>query len=178
MLTITEGLAEIKTIGKRIEKRREFVTQYIARQEGLKDPLSNEGGSQTVIKRERQAIADLEERIVTIRRAIQEANATETITIGGETRPIADWLVWRREVSGGQVAFVSRLRNSVIQIRRDAQQKGMGVVTTSADAKNLSDIIVNVDEAALAAEAEKQETILGNLDGQLSLKNATTTIDI
>ena len=178
MLTITEGLAEIKTIGKRIEKKREFIGQYIARQEGLKDPLLNEGGSRKVIERERQGIRDLEERIVTIRRSIQTANSTETIALGGESRTIADWLVWRREVSAGRQAFVNRLRTSIINIRTDAQKKGMAVVTKESEARELSDIIVNVDESEMAAEAERIEEILGALDGQLSLKNATIAIEV
>lgn len=176
--TITEALAEIKTIGKRIEKRREFIVQYIARQDGLKDPLANQGGSQSVIKEEQQGIRDLEERIVKIRRAIQDANADASLTVGGQTRSIADWLVWRREVSAGQVAFTNKLRGAVQGIRRDAQQKGFGVTTDPKAAANPSDVIVNVDEAGLAKEAEAQEEILGTLDGLLSLKNATLTIEI
>src|SRR5579863_1653454 len=63
-LTITEALAEIKTINKRLESKRESVRNYIARDVRVRDPLEKEGGSAEFIKRERQAIIDLEERIV------------------------------------------------------------------------------------------------------------------
>ena len=36
-LTITEALAEIKTIQARLTKKREFITRYIARQDGQKE---------------------------------------------------------------------------------------------------------------------------------------------
>lgn len=44
-LTITEALAEIKTVGKRVEKKREFIKAFLARQDGVKDPLEKDGGS-------------------------------------------------------------------------------------------------------------------------------------
>jgi len=62
--------------------------------------------------------------------------------------------------------------------RDDAQKKGVNVVAVSGEAKERSDIIVNVSEKKLAEEAETMENILGVLDGQLSLKNATVLLDI
>lgn len=50
-MTITEGLAEIKTIGKRIEKKRTFVLNYVARQNMFVDVLAKEGGSEAAIWR-------------------------------------------------------------------------------------------------------------------------------
>lgn len=176
--TITEALAEIKMIGKRLTTKREFVTQYLGRQEGLRDPLDAEGGAPVVLQRERQGIADLEQRIVSIRSAIQKANTETILTIEGVSRSIADWLVWRREVAQGQAAFISKLRQSILAARRDGQQKGFAVRMPGEDAKALSDIIINVDEGGLAREAEALEIILGTLDGKLSLLNATVLIEV
>lgn len=177
-LTITEALAELKTIQKRIEKKREYVGSYLVRQDGLKDPLDKDGGSAAVIARERQAIADLETRHVGIRTAIQKVNQATTITVADITKTIAEWLTWRKEVAPGVQAFVTSLRRGIQSARTAAQQKGWSVVTASATAANPTDLVINADEAALAAEAEQVETILGTLDGQLSLKNATVLIDV
>lgn len=177
-LTITEALAELKTLNKRIEKKREYIASYIARQDGLKDPLEKDGGSAEVIRRERQAVADLEARHVAIRTAIQAVNQTTPIVIGGHIKTIAEWLTWRKEIAPGAQSFVNRLRQMVVQARAQAQQKGWGVVTATGTAQNPTDVVINVDEAALAAEAEEIETILGTLDGQLSLKNATITVQV
>lgn len=178
-LTITEALADLKTLGKRIEKKREYIASYLARQDGLKDPLEKDGGSAEVIRRERQAIADLETRHVAIRTAIQAVNQTTAITIEGHVRTIAEWLTWRKEVAPGAQLFVNKLRQMTVQARAQAQQKGWGVVTVSGGtAQQPTDVVINVDEGALAREAEQLETILGTLDGQLSLKNATVTIEV
>jgi len=176
-LTITEALAELKTIQKRIDKKREYLMTYLVRQDGIKDPLEKDGGSVTVIARERQAIADLQTRHVAIRTAIQKINQSTPIVIGETTKTIAEWLTWRKEISPGAVAFVNKLRQGVVSARTQAQQKGWGVVMAGQAAAQPSDVLVNIDESALAQEAEQLETILGTLDGQLSLKNATVILD-
>ena len=61
-------------------------------------------------------------------------------------------------------------------MRQDAQRKGFQIV--SGEAQKPTDIIVNVNEQELAKQIEVLEEMLGVLDGQLSLKNATMTIDI
>ena len=81
--TITEALAEIKTIGKRLEKKRESVKAYLARDSRVKDPLEKEGGSTEYVRKERQAISDLEKRVVTIRTAIAKSNLGTAVTIQG-----------------------------------------------------------------------------------------------
>lgn len=176
--TITEALAEIKTLGKRVAKKREFVQTYLARQDALKDPLIAEGGSPVAIKSALQGIADLEERIVTLRAAIAKANASCNISIGGENHTIADWLTWRREVAPQQQQFLSQLRARIDGVRQQALSKGFGVVAATATIGETkpTDVLVNISEMALAAAMERLEAMLGDLDGQLSLKNATTFI--
>lgn len=179
-LTITEALAEIKTIDKRINKRREGLLPYLARQDGIKDPFEKNGGSADFIARERQAISDLEERKVELRRRIAAANASTEISVNGESRTIADWLTWRREVAPGLQAFLNRLHSQLINVRQQAQQQGASVYAAAAAVQigevKPTDLIVNLDEGALVAEIDHIEEALGGLDGLLSLKNATTTI--
>ncbi len=76
------------------------------------------------------------------------------------------------------VGFVMKLRATIQSLRTQAQQKGFGMVLAGQSASAPTDYLVNLDEAALAKEAETLETILGTLDGQLSLKNATVMIDV
>jgi hypothetical protein len=176
--TITEALAELKTIGKRIQKKREFIVQHIGRFEMNKDPLEKDGGSVAGVQREIQAATDLHERMVSIRRAIQQANTDNQITVEGETRSIADWLVWRREVAPEIKAFQSALRNGIGNIRSEAKKRDSRVVESSADARDAKDVIIHISESKLAEDIEHLELVLGTLDGQLSLKNATIVIDV
>jgi hypothetical protein len=178
MTTITEGLAELKTLRKRIDTKRSGIMQYLARAEAVRDPLEKQGGSEAHIRAERQAIDDLEENYIALRRRIAEANASTTITVGGITRSITDWLVWRRELAAFRSAWLTNVRQGVQGLRQKTSQRGGAIYASAsvgAEAKP-DDIVVNIDERALDAEIEKLEEILSTLDGQLSLKNATTEI--
>ena len=175
-ITITEALAEIKTIGKRLEKKREYILQFIGRQDGLKDPLEKEGGAPLVIAREKQAIFDLEARVVSLRRGIQRANDATQVTVGAVTMSISDWLIWRRDIAPKQRDFLVKLRGFVAQGREQAKRSGASFVGPGETAQKPTDFVINVNEAELAAETESLETTLGTLDGLLSLKNATVTV--
>lgn len=183
-LTITEALQEIKTIGKRLEKKRAAVGPYLARDSRNRDPLAKDGGSDKFITAECQAISDLEERIIKIRTSIQRSNLDAAIAVAGVTRTVAEWLTWRREISTQQSAFLRAMVSGLNNIRNEVQKKGGKIVAAAAVAVNESfdpngppEVIVNVDERALIADQENLETMLGDLDGKLSLFNATTVIE-
>ncbi len=175
-ITITEGLAEIKTLNARIVKKRESAARYLARDARLRDPLEADGGSVEFIKRERQAVHDLEERIVGIRCAIQAANQANSLEVGETRRSIAGWLNWRREISQGARGFLSGLTNGLNQVRQQALKQGLNV--TATETGNAGDIVVAINERQLAKEVEQMEQVLGELDGKLSLLNATTMIEV
>lgn len=175
-LTITEALAEIKTIGKRMEAKRKGLMPYVARQDGVRDPLEKDGGSLSFIISERQGIADLGKRIVALRRGIQHANDGTTVTIGGTSRSISEWLTWRREVAPGEQQFLAALRQNLNSLRDNAKRQGSAIVPAGTQAQAPTDFIVNVSESELSGQIESLEETLGTLDGQLSLKNATTPI--
>jgi len=170
-MTITEGLAEIKTIGKRIEKKRDFVNQYLIRPDNVRDPLEKEGGSEINIRKSVQGITDLYKRWVTIRLAIQKVNYETQLTIKGQSMSIAQWLIWRREVSQHLKGFWDSLAD---QINKRTQY----TYTTVTGSKEILSAIVSYPASAITEERELLESVLGELDGQLSLKNATTFIEV
>ncbi len=174
-LTITEALADIKTTSARIKKKKEVVMRYFARDSKLRDPLENEGGSKEFVRRERQGIKDLEEKVVLLRSAIQQLNLNTELTIGDEKKTVTQWLNWRREIANDQKAFLSQMANQLSALRQQATRQGLAV--TDKDSNNPGDVLVMVNEKELAGEIEKLEEILGSLDGKLSLLNATTFIE-
>jgi len=175
-LTITEALAEIKTISKRITTKKNFVLTYIARADGFKDPLHGDGGSFEALRRERQAIDDLEQRLVALRRGIQKANDATMVTLEGIEMSIADWLVWRRDVLPTRKDYLNEIRQKLSATRDQAKRSGQNLVTQGQQAVTPSDVIININEQDLAKDIEMLVNIEGQLDGQLSLKNATTQI--
>jgi len=177
--TITEALAEIKTIGKRLEKKRESVKAYLARDSRVKDPLEKEGGSTEYVRKERQAISDLEKRVVTIRTAIAKSNLGTAVTIQGMSKTVFELLTWRREVSEAQKNFVTGMRMGISSLREKMMKDGKRVVGSDGEAEtNRGDAVISVNEKELIEESEKIETVLGELDGKLSLLNATTIVDV
>lgn len=176
-MTITEALAELKTIDARLEKKRSFVLNYLSRPNTLRDPLTKDGGSEEAVRKERQSIADLQNRVLKIRSAIREANMNTTVTIGDTTRTIEEWLTWKKDVAPNTQRFLTDLNSRIQQVRTAAQQQGRALATNANEAKD-TDVIINLDEGALAREAESMEEVLGVLDGQLSLRNATVVINV
>jgi len=175
--TITEALAELKTLEKKVTKKREFVGGYLYRQEALKDPFAKEGGSFKTVAETRQAIGDLERRHVAIRLAIQKSNEGTVLAVNGTSQSISEWLIWRREVAPGTQAFLKKLSSTIANVRKEAREKGMDVIHEE-QARQPTDIIINIDEKELIEEQETLEETLGVLDGLLSLNNATNHVEV
>ena len=176
MLTITEALAELKTIQKRIEKKRDFILDNIGRPEYMKDPFVETGGAQETLSREFQSIKDLEQRTVLIRSSVLSKNLSTDLEVCGQVRPIQDWLTWRKEVSGGCKSFLSRIVKRITEGRQEAAKRGSAVSESGGTSPN--DLVLHVSEVPTREELEKIEEILGELDGKLSLINARTMVDV
>lgn len=176
-ITITEALQEVKTIDARIQKKKEFVFNFLFRQNTQRDPHEKDGGSAVLIAQERQAINDLLERKISIRTAINIANAENSITIGKQTRTISEWLVWKRDVAPTMKVILNETAAQLQVLRQDVTRKGLNV-TQSAPSEVTTDIIVNVNENELSKQIEALEEAISTLDGQFSLKNATIKIEV
>jgi hypothetical protein len=177
--TITEALADIKTSLARIEKKRTTVSMFLGRDSRLRDPHESIGGSAEFVRRERQSILDLEEKIVRIRSAIQQANMATVVDIEGEKRTLAAWLNWRREIALPRQKYLAHMAAQVNNLRQQAVRNGQPVKQTNDGAATATgELIIVIDETNLAGEADRLERVLGTLDGRLSLINATTTIDV
>lgn len=175
-MTITEALAEIKTIKKRMAKKQVFVHDHLFLQGHLKDPLEKEGGSPKAVAEARQAIHDLETRIVLLRTGIASANQDTIVEIEGKTLTIAAWLIWKRDVAPGREAFLEQMRHEVSSLRK--QTKKTGITVVDAPATDNTEVSIYISEKDLADQIERHEKIMGELDGKLSLVNATVQLEV
>jgi len=172
-MKITEALAEVKTLNKRISKKRENICKYLVRFDSVKDPLGD-GGSEKFVVEQKQAHDDLVGRIVQIRTAIQITNNRTSLTVCGQTRTIAEWLTWRKECAGLDRGLIDKMLSS-IRNARDQSEKFKRETEADGD-KSQYDLFVGYDEGTLVKAEEAFEKIVSDLDGKLSLINATTDI--
>lgn len=178
-MTITEALAELKTLRKRVEKKRGTISEFIARPNRVKDPLESEGGARAYIQRERQAAHDLTTRMVQIRVAIQRANLDTPVTVCGTTNSVAFWLAWRRDAEGLERSILDGMEHTIRAVRQQVSSRQTPVRVVDDEAKAApDDIVIEVNEAALHEASEKHTEVMGALDGALSLINATTYVEI
>ncbi len=175
--TITEALADIKVLNKRILKKQEFVNSHLLTGDHIKDPYADKGGVKKIVEEELQSIGDIRIRIVTLRAAINQANMNTGITINGETKSMYSWLTWRREIMETETVFVAK---SAAKIQAElSQYNNRPQVWKDDDEKqHLVHLEPTVDPKLFQDASEKLDVIAGSLDGQLSMKNATTFVHI
>lgn len=176
-ITITEALAEIKLIDKKIAKKSEAFDSFTFRQNNFKDPNEGAGGSRKLLEQEQQSIRDLLTRKVQLRRAIADANNRITVKVADVTMTISEWLIWRRDCAPLEQQLIAKIRALVERAKHLAAQQRTSVAQSEQQA-GTADIIINVDEAKLLKRSEQLEAILSGLDGQLSLRNATILIEV
>jgi hypothetical protein len=176
-MTLTEALAEIELINRHLALKRAFLLAVAVRPGILRDPLAGAGGIVALAMQEQQSLVALEEHRIALRRAIRVTAESVTITIGGQTRTISDWLEWRRKIAPDIREFLGSVRQQIQIARSQANSWTYGLLEAGGSARSI-DIVVNLNEPELARQSEMVEEALGNLDGQLSLKSATQTIEI
>lgn len=171
LITITEALADLKTIEKRMAEKQRFAVQFVARPEVLQDPLLKDGGSEKLVSEALQAFNDLAARHERIRVAVMGSNLATMLTLQGETRSVFGWLTWRREIAQRHSGLCDQLANQIKSLRQNMQTQTM----PGGEKINAT---VALSEVELQKRRERVQLILGELDGQLSLLNATTKIDV
>lgn len=176
-MTVTEALSEVNLIKKKIKSKQEKIRGALFRVEHVKDPFESDGGSEKMIQSEHQSLSDLNRRLEKIRSGISRANLETTITLGEEEKTIHDWLIWKREIATDYTTFVKDICN-VVKVNNDAQAKNPQVYKDDEGKIHLVKPITNVDYSEWLKRHEKLIEKYENLDGKLSLKNATILIQI
>jgi hypothetical protein len=175
--TITEALAEIKLIDKRVDKKHEFIKTNLLRFDHMPDPFTKDGGSVEYMRRENQSVNDLWSRLIKLRAAITKANVDNTITVEGVTKSIAEWLSWKRDVQENQFNHLNNLVKTLEAHKREHERTPKFMKNDAGEAFIVKPVF-NMDLEQIQKDLEKVMIIKERLDGQLSLKNATIVIGI
>lgn len=176
-MTITEALSEVNLVKKKLEHKKKTVGAMVLKPEHVKDPYEAQGGTPKYLNAEFQAIEDLQTRLIKLRGAISQANIDNNITLGEQTMSIHDWLTWKREISKDETSFINQIVSGV----NDHMKKAATQPSVYDDAEGKKKLVVWIPQIDLPSFVKKQERLsdlFENLDGQLSLKNATITIAI
>lgn len=176
-MTITEALAETKLIVKKVKAQEEFIANNAGRTSVMNDPLEKSGGTPAAITKAFQSIKDLQTRLVKIRTAVQSVNTTKHLVIGEKSMCIADWLNYRREVAPSYQAFLKLASMECAKLRNQFERTPQIIKLDSGEQKIIQPVF-HIDLEWLRKESEVVETVLGELDGKLSLLNATTEIEV
>lgn len=170
MITITEALAEMKTINKRIDNKANFVTANLWRPSIITDALAADGGAEKRVGEEMQAIGDLFLRLERIRVRIQEANQKNLLTVQGQSKSVAAWLAWRKECAPKLKTLFGNLTRHMAEGNKQAR--------TPAAGQQPWNVVEHYSTSKIQAATEFVDNVLGELDGKLSLFNATCTINV
>lgn len=176
MLTITEALAEVNLLKKKIADSEMSVRTMLLRAEHVPDPFKEHGGAEAIVKKTQQSVFDMRRRLVDIRHKISKANIDNQITINGKTMSIFDWLTWKREVYPG---LESSLKTQLNDLQAAAKRE-TDAPQSWKDNDGKIHLVVwlrNVDQKILQDEYNDLVETFGRLDGQLSLKNATINLN-
>lgn len=177
-ITITEALAEINLISKKVTKKQTDILGNVVRVSHVKDPYEADGGGFAHNDREHQAIKDLNKRTVRIRAAISTANTTNSLRIGDEEKTIFEWLAWKREVANPYLSFVQQVYTNVKHTLDTAANRPQLIKDEIEGKAKLVEYVTNVDYPKWLKEYEVTQEKLDRLDGLLSLKNATIVVEI
>lgn len=178
LITITEALAELKTVDSKIGTTKDFLVNYAIRQGSTIDPLDDEGGSDVVMAQKMQSLRDLLGRKVSIRIAINNKNATTSLVVCGITKTVAEWIVWRREVYAIEKSVYAGLHAKVLDARKQCIQKGLVLKEDGTQPSKVTEVSSFIKEIDIVHRIEQLNGIDTTLDGKLSLINATTVVEV
>jgi hypothetical protein len=176
--TISEALQELKTLDKRIVSTRDFILAYGIRQGSTIDPLDMEGGSHKEIPNRLRQLKDLLERKVQIRIAINQANAETQASVCGQTRTVAEWIVWRRDAFKQELESWRALQRKVLDARQQATTKALTIKEDGTQPTKVNEVACFIPEGEISKRIVQLEEIESVLDGKLSVVNATTLIEV
>lgn len=178
-MTITEALAKTKILKAKITSRKESTSQNLGRMDITPDPFEKEdGGSAGKIKRDFQAMADFRLSLVATRTAIQNVNSVTRLRIGEREMSVTDWLNWKREVADEELAFLKQAQTSIQQLKNQNERSPQVLKDKETGESRILKPVFNIDQAWLEKQIDIVQTTLGELDGKLSMLNATTFIEV
>lgn len=202
-MTVTEGLVELKTLDKRINKARENVWVTCGKKKSDEVQGIKKADIEQAIKANYESILDLMENRAKIKSAIVKSNAETELTVGGERMTVAEAIERKTSIEYDK-ALLSRMATQyeVAKTQVNAQNHSLeGSIEKMTQRLSESDKQNLATEQKALAEAymkdnewgfvdpldistkikdldEQIDNFEANVDTALSLSNAVTMIEV
>ena len=187
-MTISRGLTRIEIIDAEISNICADVQKYsagnnksICRLSNKKDVKENHVDVEKGMKSLFQKFKDLTTEKIKIKRAIETANSTTDITIGGRTMKIAEALIMQHKVMPDYASMVSNFNYAVSRAENDVRSYNMQfskVEDPAAKAAVLADIAYFIKAEEVKELGDFITVFKAELNGTLNEVNAVTQITI
>ena len=189
-MTIARGLTRLKTIKAQLVNISQQVTQYGAISNKVRHPLGgqrvslekNHSEAIAVVESLYQQFNDLTSEFMRIKLAIDKANLTTIVEIGGKSLTIQEALIYRRDIqsyvqslSNGYGRAVQQAQNTVDKYNASQSTEGLDENTIKAV---MADVLYLVPLNRVQEANKFIVEFMTELDGTLNEVNALTEIEI
>lgn len=202
-MTVTEGLVELKTLDKRINKARENVWVTCGKKKSDEVQGIKKADIEQAIKANYESILDLMENRAKIKSAIVKSNAETELTVGGERMTVAEAIERKTSIEYDK-ALLSRMATQYefaktqIDTQNHALEGSIEKMTqrlSESDKQNLATeqkalaeaymkdnewgFVDPLDISTKIKDLDEQiDNFEANVDTALSLSNAVTMIEV
>lgn len=174
IMTIAEGLAELKRIAKLLPKKFAIISKYSSKMQANPDTIKNQ---EQYVAEQKQSILDLLERYKRIKLAIEQANLNNYFEFNGKKYSVREALLYKHYL----FALYERLYDSFNDNEAKKQISEMRI-SSSISAEQL--IKMNMvpklyyDERQLQKEKEELLLLMSKIDALIDMVNHSNNITI
>ena len=168
-MRIVEGLKRRRVLEKRMDSTTEEIAKYASKVSTEKAAFGSDEDQRKEVASRVQSNLDLAKQILDISRRIELTNRRTMVTIDGQTLPVADWLMLKRQL-GERVMATYKALNTRSADRRRAEVRGVGPDSGAVHVERM------YDEANKNKQLRVWEDRLAAIDGRLERVNADTEL--
>lgn len=162
-MKIIEGLKKLKIILKKMDHNNRQITEYASKLSTEKPIFGSEQEQIKEVQSLVQSNMDLATEYLKIKKNIDYTNLTKTITICGQTKTVADFLILKRTIGRPIINTYKSLNDSSAATKQR--------LATTGDNKPIVERMFSEKEKNDALRANQD--ILDEIDGKLEIFNAT-----
>lgn len=175
LLSIAEGLQELKRIAKLLENRRRYITRYCSKKKGSRDEIEKQA---EFVKAQYKSALDLLKRYQDIKTEIQKANLFASFTYNNKKYTISEAILYKQFLKAQYEALYNSFSPINAQEQLSLYQRAFGTLTP--DQLEKIDMVPELfyDEKEVLKQKENLIGLMANMNALIDKTNHSTTINI